>query len=82
LNTLYLFYISSDNWINVLSKYFNDCLIFQINKKAREAELSLIQFQYDGPLPTVSAGSQSGAPKQVPASAGAAPASSSSSTTE
>ena len=30
---------------------------------SREAELSLIQFQYDGPLPTVSAGSQSGAPK-------------------
>ena len=24
-----------------------------INQKAREAELSLIQFQYDGPLPTV-----------------------------
>ena len=36
---------------------------FQINRKAVEAELSLIQFQYDGPLPTVSAGSQSGAPK-------------------
>ena len=62
----------------MLRWFCNDWKHFQINKKAKEAELSLIQFQYDGPLPTVSAGSQSGAPKQVPASA-AAPAASSSS---
>ena len=32
----------------LLQNYYN-----LINQKAREAELSLIQFQYDGPLPTV-----------------------------
>merc|ERR1712099_38288 len=37
------FYIPPKNYYNL------------INQKAREAELSLIQFQYDGPLPTVSA---------------------------
>ena len=42
------FYIPPKNYYNL------------INQKVREAELSLIQFQYDGPLPTVSAGSQSG----------------------
>merc|ERR1712203_1099063 len=31
-----------------------------INNKAREAELSLLQYQYSGPLPSVPAGSQSG----------------------
>lgn len=36
------FYIPPKNYYNL------------INQKAREAELSLIQFQYDGPLPTVS----------------------------
>jgi glyoxylate utilization-related uncharacterized protein len=51
------FYIPPKNYYNL------------INGKAREAELSLIQFQYDGPLPTVSAGSQSGAPKQAEAAA-------------
>jgi len=35
------FYIPPKNYYNL------------INQKAREAELSLIQFQYDGPLPTV-----------------------------
>ncbi|TRY79414.1 hypothetical protein TCAL_02262 [Tigriopus californicus] len=45
------FYIPPKNYYNL------------INQKAREAELSLIQFQYDGPLPTVSAASQSGTPK-------------------
>ena len=42
------FYIPPKNYYNL------------INQKAREAELSLIQFQYDGPLPTVNASSQSG----------------------
>merc|ERR1719438_121543 len=42
------FYIPPKNYYNL------------INQNAREAELSLIQFQYDGPLPTVAAGSQSG----------------------
>lgn len=42
------FYIPPKNYYNL------------INQKAREAELSLIQFQYDGPLPTVAANSQSG----------------------
>jgi len=46
------FYIPPKNYYNL------------INNKAREAELSLIQFQYDGPLPTVNAASQSG---QTPA---------------
>ena len=45
------FYIPPKNYYNL------------INQNAREAELSLIQFQYDGPLPTVSAGSQSGLTK-------------------
>ena len=45
------FYIPPKNYYNL------------INQNAREAELSLIQFQYDGPLPTVSAGSQSGLSK-------------------
>ncbi len=44
------FYIPPKNYYNL------------INQKAREAELSLIQFQYDGPLPTVAASSQSGKP--------------------
>jgi glyoxylate utilization-related uncharacterized protein len=35
------FYIPPKNYYNL------------INQKAREAELSLVQFQYDGPLPTV-----------------------------
>ena len=48
------FYIPPKNYYNL------------INQKAREAELSLIQFQYDGPLPTVSAASQSGNPKPSP----------------
>ena len=34
--------------IFIFQNYYN-----LINQKAREAELSLIQFQYDGPLPTV-----------------------------
>ncbi|XP_040578587.1 uncharacterized protein [Lepeophtheirus salmonis] len=42
------FYIPPKNYYNL------------INQKVREAELSLIQFQYDGPLPTVAASSQSG----------------------
>eukprot|EP00096_Caligus_rogercresseyi_P010951 TRINITY_DN414_c0_g1_i1.p1 TRINITY_DN414_c0_g1~~TRINITY_DN414_c0_g1_i1.p1 ORF type:complete len:876 (-),score=342.27 TRINITY_DN414_c0_g1_i1:817-3444(-) len=42
------FYIPPKNYYNL------------INQKVREAELSLIQFQYDGPLPTVAACSQSG----------------------
>ena len=42
------FYIPPKNYYNL------------INQNAREAELSLIQFQYDGLLPTVAAGSQSG----------------------
>lgn len=42
-----------------------------INNKAREAELSLIQFQYDGPLPTVNAASQSGQSTAAAASAAA-----------
>ena len=45
------FYIPPKNYYNL------------INQNAREAELSLIQFQYDGPLPTVAAGSQSGTTK-------------------
>merc|ERR1712066_450189 len=45
------FYIPPKNYYNL------------INQNAREAELSLIQFQYDGPLPTVPAGSQSGLTK-------------------
>ena len=45
------FYIPPKNYYNL------------INQNAREAELSLIQFQYDGPLPTVAAGSQSGTSK-------------------
>ena len=45
------FYIPPKNYYNL------------INQNAREAELSLIQFQYDGPLPTVAAGSQSGMAK-------------------
>ena len=45
------FYIPPKNYYNL------------INQNAREAELSLIQFQYDGPLPTVAAGSQSGMTK-------------------
>ena len=45
------FYIPPKNYYNL------------INQNAREAELSLIQFQYDGPLPTVAAGSQSGLSK-------------------
>jgi len=40
------FYIPPKNYYNL------------INQKAREAELSLIQFQYDGPLPTVNPSSQ------------------------
>ncbi|XP_023338617.1 nucleolar and coiled-body phosphoprotein 1 isoform X2 [Eurytemora carolleeae] len=40
------FYIPPKNYYNL------------INQKAREAELSLIQFQYDGPLPTVSSAAQ------------------------
>lgn len=44
------FYIPPKNYYNL------------INQKGREAELSLIQFQYDGPLPTVAAASQSGKP--------------------
>ena len=51
------FYIPPKNYYNL------------INQNAREAELSLIQFQYDGPLPTVAAGSQSGMTK--PTSQGA-----------
>ena len=54
------FYIPPKNYYNL------------INQKAREAELSLIQFQYDGPLPTVNAASQSGVTK--PATTSAAPA--------
>jgi len=40
------FYIPPKNYYNL------------INQKAREAELSLIQFQYDGPLPTVNPSTQ------------------------
>lgn len=43
------FYIPPKNYYNL------------INNKAREAELSLLQYQYSGPLPSVPAGSQSGA---------------------
>merc|ERR1719275_227183 len=42
------FYIPPKNYYNL------------INNKAREAELSLLQYQYSGPLPSVPAGSQSG----------------------
>jgi len=44
------FYIPPKNYYNL------------INQKAREAELSLIQFQYDGPLPTVSQPTASSTP--------------------
>ena len=47
------FYIPPKNYYNL------------INQNAREAELSLIQFQYDGPLPSVAAGSQSGLAKNL-----------------
>ena len=40
------FYIPPKNYYNL------------INNKAREAELSLLQYQYSGPLPSVPAGSQ------------------------
>ena len=52
------FYIPPKNYYNL------------INQKAREAELSLIQFQYDGPLPTVNAASQSGRQPPPPSQAG------------
>jgi len=42
------FYIPPKNYYNL------------INNKSREAELSLLQYQYSGPLPSVPAGSQSG----------------------
>jgi len=49
------FYIPPKNYYNL------------INNKAREAELSLLQYQYSGPLPSVPAGSQSGTPNGVSA---------------
>jgi len=49
------FYIPPKNYYNL------------INNKSREAELSLLQYQYSGPLPSVPAGSQSGTPNGVSA---------------
>lgn len=51
------FYIPPKNYYNL------------INNKARDAELTLLQYQYSGPLPSVPAGSQSG---QAPTAGAAA----------
>ena len=45
---------------NLVSKYIQNYYNL-INQKAREAELSLIQFQYDGPLPTPNQGTAAAA---------------------
>ncbi len=54
------FYIPPKNYYNL------------INVKAREAELCLVQFQYDGPLPSAATAAASAAAKAMAASSASA----------